>query len=86
MADDLTFPRIVYRGLPDTLGRGPHTHPETDELVGETKRCNSQDELDADLKAGWRLTREIPEVAKEIPEVAKDESAAKDAPPKKEKK
>lgn len=61
MADALDFPRIIYRGAPDTIGQGPHTHPETGELVGETKRCDSQDQLDADVKAGWRLTREIAE-------------------------
>lgn len=73
MAKDLTFPRVIYRGAPDTLGAGPHAHAETGELVGETKRCDSQDQLDADRKAGWRLTREIEEpVAKKV-----DESKAK---------
>lgn len=73
MADDLTFPRIIYRGLPDTLGKGPHAHPETDELVGETRRCNSADELAAALKDGWRLTREIEEPAAKAKKPAKDE-------------
>jgi hypothetical protein len=59
MAEDLIFPRLIYRGLPDTLGKGPHAHAETGELVGETKECANQAQLDADLKAGWRLTREI---------------------------
>lgn len=73
MADDLTFPRIIYRGAPDVLGKGPHTHPETGELVGETKRCDSQEALNDDLKAGWRLTREITDAA------AVDESASNDS-------
>lgn len=65
MADALDFPRIIYRGLPDTIGQGTFAHPESGELVGETKRCDSQDQLDADVKAGWRLTREIAESASE---------------------
>lgn len=48
-ADKLVFPRVVYRGEPDTLGTGQ---------VGETKRVDSQGDLDAALKDGWRLTRE----------------------------
>lgn len=61
MADALVFPRLVYRGAPDTLGLGHHTHPDTDEVVGETARVDSQDHLDEHLKKGWRLTREIAE-------------------------
>lgn len=61
MADDLVFPRVIYRGHPDVLGQGMHVHPEHGELVGETKRCESADDLDAHVKAGWRLTREIAE-------------------------
>lgn len=63
MADDLTFPRLIYRGAPDTLGKGVHVHPETDVLVGETRRVDSSDDLAAALKDGWRLTRELPEAA-----------------------
>lgn len=63
MADDLVFPRVIYRGHPDTLGAGVHTHPETGDLVGETQRCDSQADLDVALKAGWRLTRERDEPA-----------------------
>ena len=64
MATDLIFPRVVYRGLPDTLGRGVHSHPETGETVGETKAVTNQDEYDAALKDGWRATREDPKAAK----------------------
>ena len=45
---DLAFPRIVYRGEPDTLGEGK----------GETCRVEDQADLDAKQKQGWRLTRE----------------------------
>lgn len=61
MAEALTFPRVIYRGLPDTLGLGVHAHPETGALVGETARCEDQADLDAKLKEGWRLTRELSE-------------------------
>lgn len=61
MAEDLLFPRLIYRGAPDTLGKGPHVHPETDAIVGETKRCEHAEQFAADQKDGWRLTREIPE-------------------------
>jgi hypothetical protein len=47
---DLAFPRVLYRGEADTLGSGQ---------VGETTRVDSPDELDAALKDGWRLTREL---------------------------
>lgn len=60
MPEELQFPRVIYRGHPDTLGLGPHAHKDTGELVGETKRVDSQDALDDALKAGWRLTRELP--------------------------
>jgi len=58
MATDLVFPRLVYRGLPDTLGQGTHTN-DAGQLVGETLQVDSQDALDAATTAGWRLTREI---------------------------
>jgi len=74
MAEDLVFPRVIYRGAPDTLGAGAHTHPESGELVGETKRCEDAAQLAIDQKDGWRLTREI------------DEPKAKDAAPAKDKK
>lgn len=69
--EDLAFPRTIYRGLPDTLGAGDHTHPETGARVGETKRCEDAAQFAVDQKDGWRLTREIDEPkAKEKP--AKD--------------
>lgn len=49
MAEELVFPRLVYRGEPDVLGTG---------LVGETKRVEDQAGLDEAKKDGWRLTRE----------------------------
>lgn len=48
---DLVFPRIVYRGEPDVLGLG---------TVGETQRVDTAEHLDAALRGGWRLTRELP--------------------------
>lgn len=81
---DLVFPRTIYRGLPDHLGQGPHAHPETGDLVGETKRCESPDQLDADLNAGWRLTRETDDVVEG--EASGDESAPAGAAPRKRKK
>lgn len=59
MADDLDFPRLVYRGAPDELGAGEHVHPELGHIVGETARCDSADDWAAKQKQGWRLTREI---------------------------
>lgn len=81
MAEDLIFPRIIYRGAPDTLGRGPHAHDETGELVGDTKRCDAQDQLDADLKAGWRLTRELDDPAGDESEAEAGDDAADVAGP-----
>jgi hypothetical protein len=75
MAEDLVFPRLIYRGAPDTLGAGPHAHPTTDALVGETARCENQSDLDTKLKEGWRLTREIDEPAAKaapVPPAGKD--------------
>lgn len=62
MADEpLAFPRLVYRGKPDTLGQGTLPDPVTGELVGETMRAESQQHFDNDLKKdGWRLTRDDP--------------------------
>jgi len=68
MSEDLVFPRTIYRGAPDTLGLGTHSHPDTGLLVGETKRCEDAAQLAVDQKDGWRLTREL------------DEPKAKDAP------
>lgn len=59
MSEALVFPRLIYRGAPDHLGLGDHVDPETDERVGETKRVDSQAELDAAIDDGWRLTREL---------------------------
>lgn len=66
MADALVFPRLLYRGLPDTLGQGTHSN-DAGELVGETKQVDDAAACDAALKDGWRLTR--------------DEAKADDAPP-----
>jgi len=47
MADDVAFPRLVYRGAHDELGAGN---------VGENTVAQSADHF-ADLKKdGWRLT------------------------------
>lgn len=66
---ELIFPRLIYRGAPDTLGLG----------AGETKRCDSQSDLDDDLKAGFRLTREIPEVVEAAAETEPLTAAEKKA-------
>jgi hypothetical protein len=68
--EDLAFPRLIYRGAPDTLGLGPHVN-DSRRLVGETKRVNSQDELDEALKDGWRLTSQL-----EAPKAAAPKAAA----------
>ena len=57
MADALTFPRLVYRGAPDTLGTGADAHGVA--LDSETRRIDAKEEWDAAQKDGWRLTREI---------------------------
>jgi len=46
----MDFPRLLYRGEPDTLGV---SCPGS-----ETTRVDSQDDFDAALAEGWRLTRE----------------------------
>jgi hypothetical protein len=71
MADALTFPRLIYKGEPDTLGTGQDVHGRT--LDSETKRVESQHELDAAIKDGWRVARELP---KSKAEHAADERAA----------
>lgn len=53
------IPRVVYRGAPDVLGRGPHVDPETGAIVGETQRVLTREVFDAALADGWRLTREL---------------------------
>jgi hypothetical protein len=59
MTEELTFPRCIYRGKPDTLGLGPHV--DTDgTIAGETAECKSADEWKLKEKDGWRLTRELP--------------------------
>lgn len=63
MAEDLVFPRLIYRGEPDTLGTGLDAKGRT--LDSETKRCESKAELDAATKDGWRLTREDGKKAKD---------------------
>ena len=63
MADALVFPRLIYRGLPDTLGQGTHTNKDGD-LVGETAECKSADEFELKKKDGWRLTSDDKAAAK----------------------
>lgn len=75
--DTLVFPRLIYRGAPDTLGTGQDAKGHT--LDSETKRCASAEALKADLKDGWRLTRELPKTA--APVGAKPFTAAKPAKP-----
>jgi len=48
MAADLVFPRVIYRGAEDPTGIG----------AGESKRCESAEDFEADKKAGWRLERD----------------------------
>jgi hypothetical protein len=54
--DDLVFPRLIYRGDPDTLGTGANAKGVA--LNSETKRCESAEAFKADAHDGWRLTRE----------------------------
>jgi hypothetical protein len=61
--EDLSTPRLVYKGKQDVLGQGVHTDPETGELVGETKVVNTPEELAQAKKDGWRLTAEDPDAA-----------------------
>jgi hypothetical protein len=51
MSEALIFPRLIYKGEQDLLGSG---------LIGATKRVDSQHDLDAALKDGWRLTSHNP--------------------------
>jgi hypothetical protein len=55
MAADLVFPRLIYRGKQDILGKGQHVDDDG-EIVGETARCESADEFEQKKKDGWRLT------------------------------
>jgi len=55
---DLAFPRLVYRGAPDTLGTG---------LVGETLRVEDREAYDAAVKSGWRLERHDAKHAEQAP-------------------
>jgi hypothetical protein len=67
MAEELVYPRIVYRGAPDTLGLGPHVG-EDGKIAGETARCENADDWEEKQKQGWRLTSQLPEaVATKIP-------------------
>lgn len=63
MAEELAFPRLIYRGDHDALGSGS---------VGENKVVSSQDALDVALKEGWRLTSAIPEKPAKTADGAKD--------------
>jgi hypothetical protein len=65
--EDLSTPRLVYKGKQDVLGQGVHTDPETGELVGETKVVNTPEELAQAKKDGWRLTAEDPDAAEPAP-------------------
>lgn len=87
MAEDV-FPRLVYRGHPDTLGLGTHSHPDTGDLVGETLRVEDQDHLDRATADGWRLTREIADDPSDDDASTDDtsEDPAPDAPRRKKKK
>lgn len=62
MAEDLIFPRIVYRGEPDTLGLGQHVGADG-KIVGETTRCESAEDWDVKKKDGWRLTSQLSKAA-----------------------
>lgn len=64
--EDLSTPRLVYKGKQDVLGLGVHTDPETGELVGETKVVNTPEELAQAKKDGWRLTAEDPDAAEPV--------------------
>jgi hypothetical protein len=73
--EELTFPRLMYRGAPDTLGLGTHAHPKTGDLIGETKQVDSQKDCDDAKKDGWRLTRDTPKSAAEQRADAADATA-----------
>lgn len=77
MANDLEFPRLGYRGLPDTLGLGFHIN-DAGEKVGETKRFETADEFEEAQKDGWRLTRDI-EAPKAAPKAEAKTEAKADA-------
>jgi hypothetical protein len=79
MSEDLVFPRLIYRGAPDTLGTGQDAKGHT--LNSETKRCESAEAFKGDAHDGWRLTRELPtskaEQAADHADDAKKAAAAK---------
>jgi hypothetical protein len=88
MSEDLVFPRLIYRGDPDTLGTGANAKGVA--LNSETKRCESAEAFKADEKDGWRLTRERPTskaeqakeaAAAEAPAAPKPAAPVADAPP-----
>lgn len=62
MAEDLAFPRLIYRGDPDTLGTGADAKGVA--LNSETRRCEDAADLAAARKDGWRLTRELDKATK----------------------
>lgn len=74
--EDLAFPRLMYRGEPDTLGTGQ---------VGETKRVDTQDEYDAAKKAGWRGARHDEDHPAEVAEAEAGTDGAEPAKPAKAK-
>ena len=76
MANDLVWPRLIYRGAPDTLGLGFHIN-DAGEKVGETKACDSADDFEEAQKDGWRLTRDV-EAPKAAPKAADAKADAKD--------
>lgn len=76
-ANDLLWPRLIYRGAPDTLGLGFHIN-EAGDKVGETKRCESAADFEEDQKDGWRLTRDLEAPKAAAPKAAEAKTDAKD--------
>lgn len=65
---DISTPRLVYKGAPDSKG--------SFEAI-ETKAVVNPDDLDAALKDGWRLQR-VPAEAVPVAEQAAAQAAAPD--------
>jgi len=65
----MDFPRLMYRGVPDTLG--------TSVPGSETTRVDSQDDYDDKIAAGWRPTSAI---APAVEHAADTHAAPVDAP------
>lgn len=60
----MEWPRAIYRG---------NTHRGVIDDGSETKRCESPDQFDLDVAAGWRLDPRAPE------DMPKDAAKPKDA-------